>query len=159
MGLFDFFRRRRERESATAGLAMDPSQQLSSTSDPGAGATSQDRDAVDVAGETYDLAALGQIGALIAQAAREGNIQVHQGTPQEIDLRGTGLREELLGIMQAHGIDAESGSGQQIDASQVPGMQQQILDALSQQGVDVQGIGDSGGSSSGGDSGGGGGSE
>ena len=150
MGLFDYFRRRRERESAVAGLDVgaDPSQQVSSSASGGEAsakpADQQDLTAAIEAGG-FDLAQLGQIGALITQAAREGNIQVHQGTPQEIDLRGTGLREEILGIMSTHGIDAEAGSGQQIDASEVPDMQEQILDALRQAGVDVPAGGEAGG--------------
>lgn len=117
---------------------------------------------------------------MIQQAMAQGNVEVTQGESRTIDLRGSGLREEIMGIMREHGIDADPGSGQQIDASSMPGMQQQILEALEQHGLDLGAIGggdiqieqsgasgfdvssgDSGdgGDSASGDSGGGGGSD
>lgn len=138
MGLFDMFKRRRDRESATHGLSLgdQPSQQVKPMS--AGGGLGRPAQTTPTQQQGFDLNQLGQIGALIAQAAQQGDIQVHQGTPQEIDLRGTGLREEILGIMAQHGIDA-GGGAQQIDAGTVPEMQQQILEALSQHGVDVPG--------------------
>ena len=80
---------------------------------------------------------------MIAEAARSGNIQIQQGDsvevdgPQTIDLQGSGLRDEILGILDQHGIDPDPASPQQIDASQMPEMQQQIMDAIARQGVDL----------------------
>ncbi len=84
MGLFDYFARRRERESAVGGLSTsaDLSQRASPTP---AGEGASQRTATAAAGA--DLAQLARIGTLIAQAAKEGGIQVHQGSPEEIELR------------------------------------------------------------------------
>ena len=149
MGLFDYFRRRRQRESAVADLSLtaDPSEQVQSMSVGGdlqpqsPGVFGQPGQSGAIQPGAIDFAQLGQIGAMIAQAAQSGNIQIQQGEAQTIDLRGSGLREQILGIMEQHGIDASPGSGQQIDAGQIPGMQQEILDALSQAGVDVDALG------------------
>ena len=51
-------------------------------------------------------------------------------------MRGTGLREEILGIMEQHGIDPESGTAQNVDANAYGDMQQQILEALARHGID-----------------------
>jgi hypothetical protein len=93
-----------------------------------------------------DLAQLAQIGQMVAEAARSGNFQVQQGEPpaldlsgaQTIDLRGSGLREEIVGILEAHGIDPDPASPQEVDASTMPEMQRQILDAIARQGVDLR---------------------
>ncbi len=82
------------------------------------------------------LAALTQLGPAIEQAIAEGNVQIEQGGSQTIDMRGTGLREEIVGIMQQHGIDPESGSAQNVGASAYGDMQQQILAALAKHGID-----------------------
>lgn len=137
MGLFDYFRRRRERESAVPSLEITPP---STQVQPLSGETDASQ-AVQAAG--VDLAQLGQIGQMIAEAARSGNIQIQQGDsvqldgPQTIDLQGSGLRDEILGILDQHGIDPDPAAPQQIDASQMPEMQQQIMDAIARQGVDL----------------------
>jgi hypothetical protein len=82
------------------------------------------------------LQALMQLGPMIQQAMATGNVQISQGEPQTIDMRGSGLREEILGIMSQHGIDAEAGTASNIDASAYGDMQQQILAALAKHGID-----------------------
>jgi hypothetical protein len=149
VGLLDYFRRRRQRESAVSGLSVsaDPSPQLQAMSAAGEpqpeppDASGQPQQAGAIQPGALDFAQLGQIGAMMAQAAQSGNIQIQQGEAQTIDLRGSDLREQILGIMEQHGIDVRPGSGQQIDAGQIPGMQQEILDALSRAGVDVDALG------------------
>jgi hypothetical protein len=59
-----------------------------------------------------------------------------------IDLRGTGLREQILGALEQHGIDPNASAGGEIDASQVPGLQEQIMQALEEAGVDVGQLGE-----------------
>jgi hypothetical protein len=146
VGLSDFFRRRRERESALppAAGADQPAESL------GSFASAEGRPVVgqQLGGAQFDptafggdpgladgLAALSQLGPMIQKAIAEGNVQIEHGGSQTIDMRGTGLREEILGIMQAHGIDAESGSAS-VDASSYGDMQQQLLDALAKHGID-----------------------
>ena len=143
--MFDFFRRRRERESALPGAAPDsitrrlkgdgePIGQPVGQAFPQAGAQGLD---VSAFFNTNDLGGmLGAIGAAIQQ----GNFQVSQGESQTIDLRGTGVREEILEAMRSHGIDPDAADGAQIDASSMPGLQQQILQALSNHGVDLGSI-------------------
>jgi hypothetical protein len=140
VGLFDYFRRRRERESAVTSLEVtaDASAQvapLGHSPAPGESDPARDLGAVQAAG--LDLAQLGQIGAMIVEAAKQGQIQVHQGEAQTFDLRGSGLREEILGILSQHGIDPDVTSTESIDAGQMPEMQRQILDAINRQGVDL----------------------
>jgi hypothetical protein len=75
---------------------------------------------------------------MIQQAMTSGNVQVFQGDPQVLDMRGTGLREEILGIMSQHGIDPSSGTANSdIDASAYGDMQQQIMEALAKHGVNT----------------------
>jgi hypothetical protein len=89
------------------------------------------------AGTAEGLAALAALGPMIQQAMAEGNVQIEQGASQTVNLRGTGLREEILEIMQGHGIDAGAGTAaQNVDASAYGDMQQQILAALAKHGID-----------------------
>jgi hypothetical protein len=89
------------------------------------------------AGTAEGLAALSALGPMIQQAIAQGNVQIEQGSSQAIDMRGTGLREEILEIMKAHGIDADAGTAaQNVDASAYGDMQQQILAALGRHGID-----------------------
>src|SRR3954447_8670206 len=81
------------------------------------------------------MAMLSQIGPAIQQAIASGNVQITQGQPEVIDMRGSGLREQIMGIMQQHGIDPENPGQSTVDASAYGNMQQQILTALSQHGV------------------------
>jgi hypothetical protein len=118
VGLFDFFKRRRERESAI---------QAPASADTG------DAQAV-----------VGQLGPMIQKAIAEGNVTIEQGPSQTIDMRGTGLREEIVGIMKQHGIDPETASpGENIDAAAYGDMQQQILAALAKHGIDPNASGSS----------------
>lgn len=137
MGLFDYFKRRRERESAVESIEItaEPSAQV----EPLSASFGDDPEAPPQANlaDGLGLAELGQIGKLIAQAANEGNIQVHMGEPQTIDMQGTDLGEEIKGILAQYGVDPQATSAEGIDASQMPQMQQQILDAITRQGLDL----------------------
>ena len=92
------------------------------------------RTSIDVQGLTGadGLAMLSQLGPMIQQAMATGNVQISQGQPQVLDLRGTGLREEIMGIMSQHGIDPESGVTQRRERRRgdYGDMQKQILEAL-----------------------------
>ena len=122
MGLFDYFRHRRERESAVpeSREVSPPSTQVSPLADGGAAEAQK-----QMADAGMDLGQIAQIGQMIAEAARSGNVQIQHGDPQAIeldaaqtiDLGGSGLREEILGILEQHGVDPDPASPQEIDAS------------------------------------------
>jgi hypothetical protein len=152
MGLGDFFRRRRERESA-----MPPSPQVDQPSEAlGSFASPEGQPVVgrqvggdqlssvefgDMPGMADGLAALSQLGPMIEKAVAEGNVQIEQGGSQTIDMRGTGLREEIFEIMRQHGIDPETGAAANVNAADYGDMQRQILEALSRHGLNF-GTGD-----------------
>jgi hypothetical protein len=127
VGLFDFFKKRRERESAI------PEAQLEGVDQPVVG--QQVQGAEQLPGG-LDLS---QLGPMIQSAIEQGNVTIEQGPSQTIDMRGSGLREEILGIMKQHGIDAEGGSQESINAGDYPDMQRQILEALAKHGVNIDG--------------------
>jgi hypothetical protein len=146
MGLFNFFSRRRERESAIPGGSPESlTRQLKGDGAPigrpvqGAGQPQ----ALDLS----TVAGLGSLFGMIQQASQAGSIQIHQGENQVVDMRGTtGLRDEILEAMRQHGIDPETGAAQgQVSAGDYEGMQQQIMQALQNHGVDVTQFGDAGG--------------
>ena len=143
MGLFDFLTRRREQESAIPPSETEVGPSLPSFAASGdqvvgeqvAGAEATTLTGVDT---LASIGGLEGLGALVQQAAAQGNIEVTQSS---IDLRGSGLREEIVGIMRQHGIDPESGSGASVDASAYGHMQQQMLEALQRHGLDLGGPG------------------
>jgi hypothetical protein len=151
--MFNFFRKRRERESALGASPAAPSEALGSFArSEGQPVVGQQLGGTQVGGVgfaggadlTEALTVLSQLGPMVQQAIAQGNVTVEQGEAQTIDMRGTGLREDILGIMQQHGIDAEAGTANQaIDASAYGDMQQQLLEALAKHGIDPN----SGGSS------------
>ena len=137
MGFLDYFRGRRRRERALGGLELtvEPSAQAPPLSQ----ATGAESPAV-AGGEAagLGLAQLGQIGAMIAKATREGTIQVHQGELQAAATPGVGLQEEMLGIMRRYGLEPGTATPpQQVDPSQMAAMQQEIIEAIGRQGVDL----------------------
>jgi hypothetical protein len=146
VGLFDIFKGRRADEDALA-QARD----VEATAEPQALGSFASFDGENVVGQQVPgapanfevqgmsaadgLAMLSQLGPMIQQAMATGNVQISQGEPQVLDLRGTGLREEIMGIMSQHGIDPEAGAGENVDAADYGDMQKQILEALAKHGV------------------------
>jgi hypothetical protein len=49
--------------------------------------------------------------------------------PQTVDLRGSGAREQVLGVLREHGIDPDKPN-QTIDASSVPGLRDALTSVL-----------------------------
>ena len=147
MGLFNFFSKRRERESAIPQADADaivgkPKAEDAPVGQPiqGVGAP-QGLGSLGV-GQAMDMGSmLGMLG-MIKQAYQSGNVQISQGE-HVIDMRGTAqgkeLRQQLMAAMAQAGIDPEQmpEGAQQVDASQYAGLQQNLLDVLSQHGVDV----------------------
>jgi hypothetical protein len=146
MGLFDFFRRRRERERAIPDGSSDSlTRQLKGDGKPIGQPVGQ---AFPQTGQTFNLTGPADLTSMLAmfqQAFQGGNFQVTQGENQVIDLRGTGLRDEIIGALQQHGIDPDAAAGAQINAGDVPGLQEQIMQALENAGVDVSQLGDGAG--------------
>lgn len=137
MGLFDFLRRGDERaipeqgtpefESAVQGSALPGSEGGQSVSMGESGWTNPES----------AHQALEQLGIDPSQASVEQS-------KQTIDLRGTGAREQIVQALRDHGIDPDK-KGQTINAASVPGLQEAILNALGQQGVQIPGAGGFGG--------------
>ena len=141
MGLFGFFKRRREQESAVQ--LPDPAAELGSFAKEEGVVGRQVGDggpqaSIDLQGLGMmdGLAMLSQLGPIIQKAIAEGNVTIEQGPAQTLDLRGTGLREEIVGIMKQHGIDPDGQTAANVDASGYGDMQQQILAALAKHGID-----------------------
>lgn len=176
MGLGDFFKRRKQRESAIPGSSAE-------VDALGSFASSEDQPVIgkQVAGGTpaawpggmgafegiaalpamfASLKELENLGPQIQEAMESGQITqnpdgsiqfstsgaggalqfgsvtIDSDDGQAVDMRGTGLREEIEQIMSSHGVDMNTGDGGQgLDANQAMAMQQQILTALARHGV------------------------
>ena len=138
MGLFgSFLERRRRRESAVPegfeAVSTPPPADVEPVGQPFA----------DVGQPvTLNLSAPADIGGLVGMigtAIQSGQFQVQHTQSEVIDLRGSGLREEIMEAMRQSGVDPEAQG--EIDAAQYGDLQQRILEALSNHGVDVTGAG------------------
>jgi hypothetical protein len=135
VGIFDFFSRRREREGALERAEQDAGATLGSFASP-EGQPVVGQPVSDGGGAQVGGLDLSNLGSMIQTAIDQGNVMIEQGPSQAIDMRGTGLREEIFEIMRQHGIDPESGTAGNVNAADYGEMQQQILDALSRHGLD-----------------------
>lgn len=145
MGLFDFLRRKDEKaipepgtpefDATVRGSAIPDSQSVqmgesgwSTTSDSTTISTGAGAEVPEAAQD-----ALRQLGIDPSQA----NVEAEQSS-ETIDLRGTDAREKIVETLRAHGIDPDK-QGQQIDASNVPGLQEAIFSALGEAGIRIPG--------------------
>jgi hypothetical protein len=110
MGLFDFFKRKDEAMPKPGTPEFEAAV---------AGTAIPDSQSVD----------MGESGWVSSDA------DVQQSS-ETIDLRGTGAREQVEGVLREHGIDPDK-EGQTIDASTVPGLQKAIMGALGAAGVKI----------------------
>jgi septum formation topological specificity factor MinE len=142
VGLFDFFKRRREREGAIPSPSTQVNPLSTQGDEPVVGQQSSSPPSAGVGGgfEVSTLGGLAGLADAMKQAAAQGNTQVTQSS-QTLDLRGTGLREEIVEIMKRHGIDPDSGAvqGTQLNAASMPAMQVEMLEALKRHGIDTGG--------------------
>lgn len=135
MGLFSFFRNRRANEIALSSpeqqAAIEQAMAQAQAWQASAGTQTQAQFT-----QVEGVGGLSGLGALISQlhAAQQAGLNV-ESSNQVIDMRGTGLREEILGVIAAHGIDA--GKPGEIDASSSDGLQQDIMAVLARNGIDV----------------------
>jgi hypothetical protein len=143
MGMFDFFKSRKAKESAIS------SQEVESMAEPAPGSFANPEGQAVVGSQVPGapgfnvtgmsaadgLAVLSQLGPMIQQAMKTGNVQISQLPPQVIDMRGPGLREEILGLLGQHGISTDGSSGETVNAANYGDMQKQIAEALEKHGI------------------------
>lgn len=109
MGLFDFFRRRSDRESALPGSDQVGTFSVGSAPAQGAGQEGSATTFLTQGSQTIDAS----------------NV--------------TGLRDSMFEVLRRHGIDPESGQSMTIDASTMPGLAEEIQRTLNSHGVQVSG--------------------
>jgi hypothetical protein len=101
------------------------------------------------------------LGALIQSSLAQGNVSISQNS-QVIDMRTSGMREEMLETLKQHGIDVDAIQAQAnqamatqqaqatdanaippqaIDMNAIPGLGPAVLGLLAQHGVDLDGDG------------------
>jgi hypothetical protein len=131
MGLFDFFRQRRDRESALAAAVEIQSQGGSVAVGDTTGAVPAAPPLAppgSVAGETGDWQEM-------LKGMASGQVSISQAQ-QSIDLRDVeGLRADVMAAMKAHGVDPEHPGA--VDASQVAGLQEAVTKAMEAHGIDL----------------------
>jgi hypothetical protein len=147
VGLFGFLRKKDETaipepgtpefDAAVQGSALPDSQSVSMGEE---GWTSTQGGSTQGGAEEVPDAAH---QALAGMGIDPANAQV-QGSSKTIDLRGSGVREQIVKVLEAHGIDPDK-QGQTIDASTVPGLQQAVFAILGQHGVQIPTAGGIGG--------------
>lgn len=142
MGLVDWFVKRRMAKESASGMNAEQ-----------AAAVQQQLAAAQAAqaGQPTQITALSDIGALLSQwqqfqqVAGQG-AQVTSST-QVFDMRGTGMRDEILAAVQAHGVPTD---GSQVigfagaidhDPHDLEGLQGDILGVLAKHGIDVDQLG------------------
>ena len=146
MGLFDFLKRKDEKaipepgtpefEAVVQGSAISDEQSVS-MGESGWASTEGAGDDQQIPDEAKQ--ALEQLGIDPSKA----NVEVERSS-QTLDLRGTDAREEIEAALRKHGIDPDE-QDQTIDASNVPGLQEDILRALGDAGVQIPNAGGFGG--------------
>lgn len=149
MGLFNFFSRRRERESAIPQSEVESITGKLEAEDapvgqPIQGVGSPQGVGAPGVGQAMDIGSVFGMLGMIKQAYESGNVQISHGDDHVIDMRGTAdgqaLREQIMAAMEQAGIDPGGiPEGTQVDAAQYAGLQQNIMDVLAQNGVDVSG--------------------
>lgn len=147
MGMFNYLRSRRERESGIPSADAEEIIGKLESNDAPVGQQlpgTQAQSAVDLG--AFGLGTGGvnllQVMGMVKDAYKTGGIQIAQGENQVLDLRGTGdgeaLRAQILETLKQHGIEpGVVPDGSQADAGDYSGLQQQILDTLKSHGVDV----------------------
>lgn len=141
MGLFSYFKRRRERESVVSAEELAALSNPHDEAPPRAPAPTpaQDTDSpVELQVNLGGNVDLGSLMGMVFKALTTGTTQVSQTETQDVDLRGTGLRDEILEALRASGVDPQ-GAPAQIDASAIPGLQERIREALAERGVEDPG--------------------
>jgi protein-tyrosine-phosphatase len=113
VGVFDFLKRRRDKESAIP--------------DPDSGQFQR---------QVEGSALAGSAGTAGVEPDQWKSVDV--GQSQTIDMRGSGAREEIIEALKKHGINPDD-HGQQVDASSVPGLREELIEILEKKGLDLPG--------------------
>lgn len=139
-----FFERRRRRESAIPQAEQQasvapPSEEVKPVGQPFEG-VGQPLNLNFGSGQPDVAGILGMVSAAI----QSGQFQVQQSESQTIDLRGTPagqeLREQIENAMRQAGVDPKlAAEGAQVNPADYAGLQEQILKALEDHGVDASG--------------------
>lgn len=126
MGLFDRFRSRGSHEVALTAAQQEAVEDAMKWTQPG-----------HPGAQDIEVSGWQGLGALISQvhAMQQAGLDMSGGN-QVIDLRGSGLKEEIMGVIEAHGIDPTQ-QGQQIDGSTAPALQADIMAVLANAGLDL----------------------
>ena len=115
MGILGYFRNRRARESALGSAEEQAAIEEAVAQAKAESARLQEEH--EQAGNGGTVGGLAGLGVLFSQlqAAQAAGVNV-EAAGLTADLRGSDLREEILGVIAAHGLDATQ-DGQAIDAS------------------------------------------
>lgn len=146
MGLFDFFERRQQRESALPSREMEaldeapgePGEAAAGPAPEGGAHPEAGAEAppinVNLGSGPVDVA---QIVGMVGRALRTGDLQVSHSESRTIGLEGSGLRAEILEAMRERGIDPSASDGAGVNAADHEGLRERILKALEEHGVDL----------------------
>ncbi len=154
MGLFNYMKKRRERESAVpgglptgedTGLGLETSPQtevgsVNQAAPESSGSSSEPSGSSSETSAVPGLEGLGDLGQVLKQAL-SGNPTVSvSGESQVVNLQGRGeeLRNSILETLKSHGIDAEKGQAVGINDPEVA---EQIMSRLSSAGLDPARVG------------------
>ena len=135
MGILGYFRNRQARESALGSAEEQAAIEEAVAQAKAESARLQEEH--EQAGNGGAVGGLAGLGVLFSQlqAAQAAGVNV-EAAGLTADLRGSDLREEILGVIAAHGLDATQ-DGQAIDASLAGALQSDILAVLARAGIDV----------------------
>lgn len=141
MGLFNFMKKRRERESAVPGglpTGEDDGGSSGSYSSDGVSVTPSDDGATHLMAtstEVTEVQGLGALGQVLNQALTGNPTVMMSNESQVVNLQNQGdeLRNSILETLKTHGIDAEKGQAVEIGD---PAVAQEIMGKLSSLGLD-----------------------
>ncbi len=98
-------------------------------------------------GQVSQVADLSDIGALMSQWQQFQQMGGSQVSSQVFDLRGSGMREEILAAVEKHGVPTDgsavigmAGAVDQ-DPNDMMGLQSDILGVLAKHGIDLEKMG------------------
>jgi hypothetical protein len=143
MGFRDFFRRRRDRESAFGAAELERLERAEATGQPSSAAGQAESGRADTAtsgagaGPAEELELPGgtpaELGEMIARAISSGQAQISTES-HVLDMRGSGLRDEILGLLAGRGVDPIREGQVNLDGSSGTG--QELLELLRRHGID-----------------------
>lgn len=137
MGAFEFFRRRRQRESAIPPGELEAANAPSAppAAGPAASPVEPAERSINVkVGPKTDVA---EVVGMVGEALRTGSFQIKQHEARSVEMTGPEMRAGILGALREAGIDPEAGAEAEINAADYAGLQERILGVLAQHGVEA----------------------